>query len=210
MRTKTRQAVIALGLIAFAVATFYWQVWSFNPEERAWFEGDVFEKDYPARAAWVRLVRSGHFPFWNPYEFGGWPALANCEAGVLYPLNWLLVAVAGDGFLKFYQLEGLILLHFVLAGWFMYLLIRQYGLGFGAAMLAALLYAFCGFHGGHKLHVNLFSAAIWLPLILLFVERGLKREGLYDFSGRAFLGIAYLAGIPDGVLHQARGVVRLQ
>ncbi len=198
MRTKTRQAAIALGLIAFAVATFYWQVWSFNPEERAWFEGDIFEKDYPARAAWVRLVCSGHFPFWNPYEFGGWPALANCEAGVLYPLNWLLVAVAGDGFLKFYQLEGLILLHFVLAGWFMYLLIRQYGLGFGPAMLAALLYAFCGFHGGHKLHVNLFSAAIWLPLILLFVERGLKREGLYDFLWASlFLGIAYLAGHPQ-------------
>jgi len=198
MSQSKKQACLALVLMAFAVGVFYWRIWTPRDADRAYFEGDIFEKDFPARAAWVRSVREGIFPFWNAYEFGGWPALANCEAGILYPPNWLLVLSAPGGRLTFYHLEALVLLHFVFAGWFLFLLARQYRLSFWPAVLAALIYMFCGFHGGHKLHVNLFCTIIWFPLILYFVERALERgRSLHFFSAALFLGVAYLAGHPQ-------------
>ena len=198
MIDSRKQAWWALVLVVLAVGVFYWRIWTPRDEDRAYFEGDIFDKDYPARAAWVRTVRQGVFPFWNAYEFGGWPALANCEAGVLYPLNWLLVPAARGGQLSFYHVEALILLHFVLAGWFLFLLGRQYGLAFWPAALAALVYMFSGFHGGHKLHVNLFCTVIWFPLILYFVERSLEQRRVFYLLAAALgLGVAYLAGHPQ-------------
>ena len=198
MMNVRNQGIAALLLMIFAVGVFYWQVWTPREDERAYFEGDLFDKDYPMRAAWIRMVHEGVFPLWNPYEFGGWPALANCEAGILYPLNWLLVVIAPGGHLSFYQLELFILLHFVLGGWFFYLLTRQYGLSFLPALLSALLFIFCGFHGGHKLHANLFCTIIWFPLVLCFVEQSLQKKVLRPlFWAALFLGIAYLAGHPQ-------------
>ena len=89
--SQKKQATLALILMGLLVGVFYWRIWTPREIDRAWFEGDIFDKDYPARAAWVRILHEGAFPFWNPYAFGGWPMLANCEAGVLYPPNWLLI-----------------------------------------------------------------------------------------------------------------------
>jgi hypothetical protein len=200
MKETRKQIWLALLLMLAATAIFYWRIWTPNPADRMYFEGDIYDKDYPQRVAWMRIVsEQGRFPFWNPYEFGGWPALANCEMGVLYPPQWLLFLGLGeDGRLTYFALELLVLGHFVLAGWLMVLLLQRYGLSFGPAVFGALIYAFCGFHGGHKLHVNMFFTIVWFPLILYFVEGALQQKKPRLFLAAALaLAVSCLAGHPQ-------------
>ena len=52
--------------------------------------GDTLFYIYPYWEHRARAFLSGQIPLWNPYIFMGSPFLANPQAGVLYPLNWLL------------------------------------------------------------------------------------------------------------------------
>ncbi|SVD87653.1 uncharacterized protein METZ01_LOCUS440507, partial [marine metagenome] len=52
--------------------------------------GDTLYYIYPYWEHRARTFLSGQIPLWNPYIFMGSPFLANPQAGVLYPPNWLL------------------------------------------------------------------------------------------------------------------------
>ncbi len=143
------------------------------------FRGEVFfERDtylfYEPLTQWfAEQLRRGRIPLWMPLIFGGYPLFADGEIGMLYPPNLLLIPVLPDSI----RLSSLRALHLFLAGSFMIALLRQVGLGRWGALVGGLVFAFGSFFVTQIHHENLVRSAVWLPLVLLFVERAFRRAG---------------------------------
>lgn len=98
------------------------------------------------------------------------PQGASLRLHTLSPLNVLLGAPLVGTLPLAAIYNGLIYLHFVLAGCAMAALARGVGLGWQAATVAGLAYTFSPWHVGHAAHVNL-AASATLPLTALFALR---------------------------------------
>lgn len=153
---------------------------------------DVFTYFYPYRAHAAEALRQGHLPLWNPYLFLGVPFLANIQTAVLYPLNWLLIWLSPPK-----MVAWSIVIHVFLAGFFAYLYARgSLGLSpFGAFMAAAVL-AFSGFIGAQVEHINQLNVSIWLPLLLLLMDKatGTNSHLPYLFLAGLIVALQFLAG----------------
>jgi len=127
----------------------------------------------PPRIFWVDMVKGCQFPFWNPYFYCGLPLLATLQPGVLYPLNIPLVLLPFDlGF------NLIIVFHFFLAGVFTYFFIKRVKGTDAGAFVGAVTFMLSGYLlSVHNLLPHLLSVT-WLPLILLFYQKYLKKGTL--------------------------------
>jgi hypothetical protein len=75
------------GLLSFLLALIYGPVWLTS--DALLLGGDAYLIHYPLLFYLRDSILRGQLPLWNPYTFSGVPALANPEAGYLYPPNWL-------------------------------------------------------------------------------------------------------------------------
>ena len=160
-------AVAALGITTLA---FFWKIALTNLILTGL---DVFTYFYPYRAYAAEALRRGHLPLWNPYLFMGAPFLANIQAAVFYPLNWLLIWLPTPK-----MVAWSIVLHVFLAGLFAYLYARlSAGLSRCGALVAATAFALGGFVGAQVEHVNQLNASAWLPLAFLLFDLASGRGG---------------------------------
>ena len=124
--------------------------------------GDAYTYFYPYRAYAAQALRNGHLPLWNPYLFLGVPYLANPQAAVLYPLNWLLAWLPAPKLVAWS-----IVIHVALAAGLAYLYARRsLRLAPLPAYLGASTYALGGFLSGQAEHVNQLNVSAWFPLLL--------------------------------------------
>ena len=141
------------------------------------------------------LSRTGSFPLWNPYLFGGMPFVAGMHGDIFYPTFLLRLALPTDAAMTW----GFIL-HLVLAGLFTYLLLRALGLGFAPALLGGTSYQLSGavaslVSPGHdgKLYVSSL-----LPLVLLLIYRGVRQGRTWSWGALALaVGLAVLSPHPQ-------------
>jgi len=163
---------------------------------------DIQRFYYPYRAVLARALRSGGFPFWNPFASGGQPLAANPVYELFYPPQWLL---AFGNLRTMVHVE--VILHYPIAAVGFYLLSRSLGCRRWVAWLAAFAFAL----GGLMLSFGsffpfLFSAA-WLPWIALFFRQ--RRHALAAIC----LGLLLLAAdvsmiIQAGALLLAYGLYK--
>jgi len=112
-------------------------------------------------------VSQGRLPLWNPLLFAGAPLLANPQTSLLYPLRWPFLLLPAER-----AIPAFIALHAWLAGWFTYALARQAGrVGWGAGLIAGLLFAANGWVTGLSAHPNRWATIAWLPAALWLWER---------------------------------------
>ncbi|MBI5561486.1 MAG: YfhO family protein [Deltaproteobacteria bacterium] len=124
----------------------------------------------PPRILWTDMIRHGEFPLWNPYAYSGSPLLATLQPGVLYPPNLLLVLMPFD--LAF---NWLIIIHFIMAGVFTFLLLRELRAGIAASIIGGLTFMLGGYlFSTHNVMSTLFSAA-WAPIALFVFLRSIRR-----------------------------------
>ncbi len=197
-----REYIIIFLLLVVAIALFWWRVWIPNSHDRMHFSDDILVKDYPTRVGLFRMMQEGHSPLWDPNQLGGWPGFANCEAGLLYPLNYVVFPFAHDPQTGFWMTEMLVLLHFLLAGMGVYCFARSLGLNPWGAGMAALVYTFCGFHCAHKKHTNMIFVLAWFPWIFLQLETYFKeKKSSALFLATLLLAISFTAGHPQSSLY---------
>ena len=179
-------AVVSLAALTLA---FFWKIALTN---LILVGLDVFTYFYPYRAYAAEALRAGHIPLWNPYLFLGVPFLANIQAAVLYPLNWLL------SFLPAPRLVACSIVgHIFLTALFTCIFARlAVGLGRFGAYLSAVIFAFGGFLGAQVEHVNQLNVFAWLPLSLLLFDRALRpgQRWVYTLLGGAVMALEVLAG----------------
>ncbi len=160
----------------------------FGPGVLAGF--DLVNYFYPLKTYAARRLAAGDIPLWNPDLFFGSPFLANIQNGVLYPPNLLFSWLNfPDALLA--NTAG----HFWWGALGMYLLVR---LGWGCSRVAALLaggvFAGSGFLGAHVGHLNQVQAAVWLPWLLLALERATAGSVGWLVLGGWLLALQLLAG----------------
>jgi len=129
-------------------------------------------------------------PLWQPYVYGGVPYVEPTAGYLFYPLSWLLRPFWGSPNTIHTLTPWFYLIHFILAGLFTYLLLREFGLGRIAASLSGFGYMFTGqivslIYAGHdgKIAVScLLPGFFWL--VLRAVRLGRWRE--YVWAGGLF------------------------
>jgi len=130
---------------------------------------DIISQLYPWRDLAINIWKSGQIPLWNVYSFSGTPLLANWQSAVFYPLN-LLMFLLGNGI----GWSAIIILQPFLALVFTYLYLREIKISILPSVFGATIYSFSGFMMVYLEYNSAGQAAIWLPLILLILERYIK------------------------------------
>ena len=148
-------------------------------------------------------INKGSFPLWNPHLCCGMPNLASIQGALLFPIQLALSPIDpfhASGIAAFLKL--------FLAGFFTMLYMRRIGASHIAALLSGLIFSLGGsmiVWLGHP-QVN---SAMWLPLLLYFIEGhfDLDRQGDARVSLRNWIGfaVAYgctlLGGHPPTAIH---------
>jgi len=140
------------------------------------------------------LLKNFTLPFWNPYVLCGVPALAEPHNAIFYPLNLIFILLPTN-----IAFNYSIVIHLMLAGFFMYFLARTLKLGSFAGLCAASSFIFSSIFSLHIFagHLNNILTIPWLPLIFLFTEKYFKTKKLYFIL---FAGIALCIQIFSGHL----------
>jgi hypothetical protein len=182
---------VVAALFAFTLF-FYWKILFTN---RAMFVWDAVGFFYPYLSFVHEELRHFRFPLWIPYALSGYPIIADPEAQIFYPINWLFVVVNPFSPLPFKLVEIQIILHFFLAGLFMYLLARDFTREAVSALLGAVVFMSSGAMVAHTEHMASVDAMAWYPLVFLLARRGLlEGKFVYTISAGVVFGLENLTG----------------
>lgn len=142
---------------------------------------------------WRKLVfeswRSGHVPFWNPYQFGGTPLLANSQSAALYPPHILAA------FLPFPQAIALLAwFHLALAALGIRALCLRLGASEPGAAFAAAVFALSPFMVSWTVLPSVITTCAYIPWILAHLIGIFQKQ---KWSGPLFglcIGLMLLGG----------------
>lgn len=119
---------------------------------------------------WKKLIadsyKSHSWPLWNPYSYSGYPLLANFHSASLYPLNILFLINNFNLGWNLYVASGVLLS--IVA---MFLLLKNYDYPTAPSLIGAISYGFCGFQICWLEFATAGQAMIWLPILILLVEK---------------------------------------
>ena len=184
----------ALALFAGMTGVFFYRILL----GEAWLWEDMMYFSYPVRVFAATSMAMGHLPLWNPYTFSGMPFLADVQTTVLYLPCVALALFVRDGGLNFYWLEIMVIAHYVLAGWAMYLLASSLDLKRAPALFAGATYMLSGFMVTHAIHQQIITMVAWFPLVTVLFRISLTQTPWRPaFLCALVLGHSTLAGYPQ-------------
>jgi O-antigen/teichoic acid export membrane protein len=160
---------------------------------------DLILENYSWKRFVVNSIQERELPLWDPYLFAGHPFLANGQHSALYPLSLVFYVV------PLAQAYGwFTLLQLWLAGLFLYIYLRVLGVRRLGGIIGGIAYQLSTFFVVSIVFSMIIAAAIWLPLLLAFIEivvRKQEQKGSAHYSpipyiavGVFILGIQVLAG----------------
>ncbi len=208
------EAILIAGLILLPLL-FWWQLWAPSPAERSTLpEGDFSGQYYPLQLFAARELAEAKLPAWNPYLNAGQPGLADIQTGFFYPPNLLLnlaLRLLGVPY-GLGTLTAQVVLHFSLASLFTYLFVRHLArragarrtAARGAGLVAALSFTYSGYLTSFPVQQpTILETAVWLPLVLLFLDRTFfhARPAPQVILAALALACALLAGHPQTAMH---------
>lgn len=133
---------------------------------------DSVRQQYPWRKIAVSQLQNGVLPLWNAFSFSGTPLLANLQSAVFNPLNFMFFMI------PFPSAWGVqVFLQLLLSGLFMYLWLHNLSLSKKASVFGALSLIFSGFYTAWLEWNTVLHSALWLPLLLLSIDKLLNLSG---------------------------------
>ncbi len=178
---------IALLALTALVLVFFWKM-AFTSLILP--RGDIFTYFYPHWAHRNTMLRLGHLPLWNPYLFMGVPFLANSQAGVLYPPNWLLIWLDTPTAVKV-----AIISHLIWAAAGTYLFARQtLCLDTLGAMLVGVVFALGGYLTAQVEHINQLQGLAWMPWLFWLWNKAVTKQSRATLWLGLAMGMQLLAG----------------
>lgn len=182
----------ALVLLLYACCAWVLHAAGFNLTRHLLGGGDAYSAGFPAK------LFAATFSPWNPYVQLGQYTFANTQFQPFYPPGLVLIWLSPNTF----GYNCFILLHYLLAGYFCYLLCRELTLEEAPSFLGGLFFLGSGFLMAHKGHQAMMSTTVWLPLMLTFASRhartGERREAV--FAGLA-VAASLLGGFPQATVY---------
>ena len=160
---------------------------------------DVVQQYFPWRKFYAESLKQGNLPLWNPFMFCGTSFVGNGMSAIFYPFNLLFVVMPVET-----AFGWVAWLHLVLAGVFMFGLLRQFFSPL-SALTGAIAFQLCGFFVAWLAYLPLLCTATWLPAALWAYEFGSRshpnactptRLHAYTLASLS-LGMSLLAGHPQ-------------
>ena len=155
-------------------------------------QSDLAGQFYSWREFGFAELGKGHLALWNPYIYSGAPFFAGFQSALLYPPNWLFMALPLVPTLNFSAA-----LHIFLAGFFSYLWLSRSLAHFLPRLLGSFIFMFGGAFILHAYpgHLPNLCTMAWIPLVFLAVDRLLESPSLgRTLEGAAVLSMELLAG----------------
>ena len=146
-------------------------------------------------------LAKGNLALWNPHIFSGAPFFGAMQSALLYPPNWLFLALPLP-----MATNWSIALSVWLLGAFMYLWAWRRGLHPFAAFVSAALLMFCAPYFLHVPagHLNILCAIPWIPLLFLAIDEWLASRRLaWCLVGMLTVSMQILSGHPQYVYFTA-------
>jgi uncharacterized membrane protein YfhO len=178
---------------------FYWKI-VFTSQFSISTSEEIANQAYCWYNFSAKTVQQGILPLWDPFVAAGRSFVGGMEAGLFYPLKWLLYLwpMGSSGQLSPRLFQDFVVLAHFLAACLMFLLVRDMGLSPFSALAAGLTFGMGGLVGRAP-WPDMIDSAVWLPLVVLFLRRALKagtgiQEMLYSSLSGTALGLAILAG----------------
>ncbi len=166
LRNKPSPFVILIIIVVLG----YWQI-SFGVYGLKW---DVIDVVLPFRYFFSECIKSGYFPFWDPYQQTGTPFYADLQAPTYYPELIITSMFGGYGV---YTMHVLFVVYLGIAATGMYKLSFYFNKSRGASLIAGLSYSFSGYIVGHGQHFFLLVGAAWIPFVILsYIRLNQNRE----------------------------------
>src|SRR5437667_3164923 len=162
---------------------------------------DMFLQYFAWREFGFRELAKGNLALWNPHIFSGAPFFGAMQSALLYPPNWLFLALPLP-----LATNWSIALSVWLLGAFMYLWAWRRGLHPFAAFVSAALLMFCAPYFLHVPagHLNILCAIPWIPLLFLAIEEWLASRRLaWCLIGMLTVSMQILSGHPQYVYFTA-------
>ena len=133
---------------------------------------------FPYRLSSYLRWSQGIPPLWNPYSLCGFPQLAALQPGALYFPNMILFSL----FTPVAAFNLSIFLHLSMAGFFTYLYMRSLQASTIPSLFAGVAFMFCGFLAQWANIGVIVNSSIWLPAILLFMNKAANsKKIIYAF-----------------------------
>lgn len=184
---------ISRNRIAIAATIFLLPLLYFLPASVILSPGDGWTQNLGVRYLIGESIRQGIIPLWNPYIFAGMPLLATVYPGALYPPNWLFALLP-----PVWAINLVVITTFQLCLLGTYLFARSIKLSRLGALVAAITFSFGGFMIAHIGHTSRIAAALWLPFVLLAIEK-LHQQNQWRWVclGAIFIFLQFVAGEPQ-------------
>lgn len=163
MSEQKRNAIIKdVYCILFLIAVVF--VFFQNPlfSGRIFFHDDLGDLNIPLKKMMLDHGINNGALLWNPYQFSGQPYLADFSTALYYPPNWIFYFLTPGRGIVYY-----VVIHFILAALFTFLLLRSLNLGRFASTAGAAVFTFSGPMVLRIVHLNILSAIALLPLVFL-------------------------------------------
>ena len=195
--------LLLILLLTLLPLLFFWRLLTPSPADRMPIAaGDFTEQYFPLRAFTAQEWVNGRAPLWNPYLYGGQPALADIQSGALYPphvieallLGWLGPLLDIEIGFPLWALEWQVIFHFSLAAVGTYLFSRHTVLHSPAplplarrsppalrrvrfaAVITALVFTYGGYLTGFPVQqMTILAVSAWLPWVLWGLSVANKR-----------------------------------
>jgi hypothetical protein len=187
--------VFLLGETLIDVATLNNQLpWGYNagPSDYPYNRRDLTDMYVTREYFVVAAYRDGEMPLWNPYTMAGHPIYAD---GVTRTLSPFLL------FYKFFDVPlGYSLARIaelMLAAVFMYVFLIAIGVSARGALIGTLVFELSAHALLHVTGLGWFGGLMWLPLIMLFVDRAVRRG---QFTQAGLAGVMFAAQFFCGYL----------
>lgn len=199
--------VAAIALIWLVVAAFFWPLLTPDPNSKFWVQvGDFTNQFYAFHSFAAQELWAGRLPLWNPYMLAGHPFLSDIQTATFYPVGLLSARLLGQDGFSLAELQYRAVLAYPLGATFCYILLWQLTHVRAAGILSGLVFALGGFLTSYPLQqLPILETAIWLPLVLFFVERSASSPApaFWVLSAAATLAVALFAGHPQTFLYIA-------
>jgi hypothetical protein len=195
---NARNSLVSAALGAVALLLFA----PFLFGGRVLWSQDIARVYYPVASLLREALRAGDLSrlLWCPELGAGFPLVADGVTTPFYPPHWPLLVLLHPA----RALTAALLLAYLASGLAMAAFVRTLGLGHAAAAVAGLVYSWSGFAVGHAVQVNVVAGLPFLPMALLFLERGARSAPARNVAlAGSSLGLQCLGGHPQVVLMTA-------
>src|SRR5450631_938383 len=135
-------------------------------------------------------LRDGGIPFWNPYHFGGHPAIADPQSLIFTPSMLLFALIAPHASMQLF--DAVILAHLFAGGVCILGLSRRWRWHPAGAVLAAIVFMLGGAASARLQHTGIIISYSFFPLALWCLDVALERRS-YRFGFAFGLSAALMA-----------------